>query len=237
MVDINKGDIQKLYNDIADYSVSVAKQVKSIMNISFDFAVEKKVIPTNPATGVNLPKNKVQISGYHTRNIDTSKTLTLDQINLLIEKSKDTKIYLMVLMNVLMGLRCSEIIAVKYSDVDYICCSTYGRPRSKNYHWQHYKKLLADNGLPDIRWHDLRSTYCTLLLKNNYSPKAVSKLMGHAKEIITMDVYGDNRNLIAMSVPELEAFVDEVIPAEKIVRFREELLDIEIDVSEYLPAL
>ena len=129
----------------------------------------------------------MQKSGYHTRNIDTSKTLTLDQINLLIEKSKDTKIYLMVLMNVLMGLRCSEIIAVKYSDVDYICCSTYGRPRSKNYHWQHYKKLLADNGLPDIRWHDLRSTYCTLLLKNNYSPKAVSKLMGHAKEIITMD--------------------------------------------------
>ena len=124
-----------------------------------------------------------------------------------------------------------------FQDLDYICCSTYGRPRSKNYHWQHYKKLLADNGLPDIRWHDLRSTYCTLLLKNNYSPKAVSKLMGHAKEIITMDVYGDNRNLIAMSIPELEAFVDEVIPAEKIVRFREELLAIEIDVSEYLPAL
>lgn len=124
-----------------------------------------------------------------------------------------------------------------FQDLDYICCSTYGRPRSKNYHWQHYKKLLADNGLPDIRWHDLRSTYCTLLLKNNYSPKAVSKLMGHAKEIITMDVYGDNRNLIAMSIPELEVFVDEVIPAEKIVRFREDLLDIEIDVSEYLPAL
>ena len=124
-----------------------------------------------------------------------------------------------------------------FQDLDYICCSTYGRPRSKNYHWQHYKKLLADNGLPDIRWHDLRSTYCTLLLKNNYSPKAVSKLMGHAKEIITMDVYGDNRNLIAMSIPELEGLVDEVIPAEKIVRFREDLLDIEIDVSEYLPAL
>lgn len=97
--------------------------------------------------------------------------------------------------------------------------------------------MLSDNGLPDIRWHDLRSTYCTLLLKNKYSPKAVSKLMGHAKEIITMDVYGDNRNLIAMSIPELEAFVDEVIPTEKIVRFREDLLDIEIDVSEYLPAV
>lgn len=31
--------------------------------------------------------------------------------------------------------------------------------------------------------HDLRATYATILLKNNYGPKVVSKLMGHAKEI------------------------------------------------------
>ena len=76
-----------------------------------------------------------------------------------------------------------------FFDGDYICCSTYGRPRSKSFHWKYYKQLLAENGLPDIRWHDLRSTYCTLLLKENFNPKAVSKLMGHAKEIITMDTY------------------------------------------------
>lgn len=70
-----------------------------------------------------------------------------------------------------------------FQDLDYICCSTYGRPKSKNYHWQHYKKLLADNGLPDIRWHDLRSTYCTLLLKNNYSPKDVV-----LKQIVLRDI-------------------------------------------------
>ena len=50
--------------------------------------------------------------------------------------------------------------------------------------------------LPDIHWHDLRATFCTLLLKNDFNPKAVSQLMGHAKEIITMDVYGDNSNII-----------------------------------------
>ena len=70
-----------------------------------------------------------------------------------------------------------------------------------------------------------------------YNQQELGKRIRHAKEIITMDVYGDNRNLIAMSIPELETFVDEVMPAEKIVRFREELLDIEIDVSEYLPAV
>lgn len=64
----------------------------------------------------------------------------------------------------------------------------YGRPRSKGFHCKYYKRLLAENGLPDICWHDLRSTYCTLLLKEAFNPKAVSKLMGHAKELITMDV-------------------------------------------------
>ncbi len=33
---------------------------------------------------------------------------------------KDTPIHMQILFNVLMGLRCSEINAVKYSDVDYI---------------------------------------------------------------------------------------------------------------------
>lgn len=75
--------------------------------------------------------------------------------------------------------------------------------------------------MPDIRWHDLRSTFCTLLLKNDFNPKAVSKLMGHAKEIITMDVYGDNRGIIADCVDEIQAFINEVIPNkedEKILR-------------------
>lgn len=39
---------------------------------------------------------------------------------MLLEKSKDTPIHMQVLFNVLMGLRRSEINAVKYSDVDYI---------------------------------------------------------------------------------------------------------------------
>ncbi len=38
------------------------------------------------------------------------------------------------------------------------------------------------------------------LLKESFNPKAVSKLMGHAKEIIIMDVYADNRGIIADAV-------------------------------------
>ena len=117
--------------------------------------------------------------------------------------------------------RCRR--STTFQDEGYICCSSYGRARSKDYHWKHYKKLLRDNNLPDIRWHDLRSSFCTLLLKNNFNPKAVSKLMGHAKELITMDVYGDNREIIADCVDELEPYIEEVLPNEEI----EEGLDTE----------
>jgi hypothetical protein len=42
--------------------------------------------------------------------------------------------------------------------------------------------------------------------------------------------------MTAESIPELEAFMEEVIPKqEERVRFREDLRDIEIDVREYLP--
>ena len=207
-------------------------------------------ISEHPALYVSLPRNNVD-TFYHMRNIDTKKTLTLSQGIQLIEASKTTPIYMQVIFAFCMGLRRSEIIGVKYSDIDYvnrtlkiqrqlgriantkkedfkkktytkqeidlktdssyrtipipdyvfnaileqrkiyeknqkrrkkefqdlgyICCSSYGRPRSKDFHWQHFKKLLQDTGLPDIRWHDLRSSFCTILLKNNFSPKVVSK--------------------------------------------------------------
>ena len=35
--------------------------------------------------------------------------------------------------------------------------------------------------------------------------------MGHAKEIITMDVYGDKRGIIADCVDEIQPFIDEVL--------------------------
>ena len=293
---LNRGHIQQLYNKEMKVSESVVKLVKTVMNTAMGYAMEKKMISVNPAEDVDLPKQKPKTE-FRVRHIDEQKTLNQEQVDRLIEAAKDTPIYLQVMFAVLMGLRRSEIIAVKYSDIDYInrtlhverqlgivpmsdkkdfqpktytkqeielktessdriipipdilfeaiieerqkyeknrrrrindkhnpffdgnyvCCSTYGKPRSKDFHWTHFKKLLKDNGLPDIRWHDLRATYCTILLKNDFNPKAVSKLMGHEKEIITIDVYGDNREIIEDCLENLEPFIDEVLPEEEVI--------------------
>ena len=48
-----------------------------------------------------------------------------------------------------------------------------------------------------------------------------------AKEIITIDVYGDNKGIIADGVPEISDFMDEVLPKqEHQEKFRESLWDI-----------
>lgn len=48
--------------------------------------------------------------------------------------------------------------------------------------------------------------------------------MGHGKEIITMDVYADNRGIIADGVPEIEEYMKEVLPNLE-----------EIEITEFLP--
>ena len=54
---------------------------------------------------------------------------------------------------------------------------------------RHFKPLLKDAGLPDIRFHDLRHTCATLLLGRNVNPKLVQHLLGHASITMTLDTY------------------------------------------------
>ncbi len=301
---IKMSHIRELYNEKIEYSLSVTRLIKTVMNTCMDYAKKNNLVSYNPARGVDLPKH-VEKKEYRKRVIDTTKTLNLEQILALVKASEGTPIHMQVLFAVLMGLRRGEINGLKYSDVDYInrtltvkrqlgrkpntkksdmqegtytkqeippktrssvrtlnipdyvfeeilkerkkyeknrnrrkkdfndqdyiCCSSYGHPRSMSFHFKPYKKLLKDLGLPDVRWHDLRSTFCTLLLKNDYSPKAVSRMMGHAKEIITLDVYADKAQIIADGVQDMQSFIDDVLPDEG--GMYRELTDVSIDTG------
>lgn len=81
-----------------------------------------------------------------------------------------------------------------------------------------------------LRWHDLRSTFCTLLLKNNYSEKAISMLMGNAKEIIAIDLYGDNTMIIEGCVNDMQPFIDDVLTGEEYGKYKAHT-DTEINIK------
>ena len=96
--------------------------------------------------------------------------------------------------------------------MNYICCSTYGHSRSKSFHYKYYKKLLKENNLPNIRFHDLRHTCATMLLNKGFSAKAVSVMLGHSSTIITTDVYYDKSCIVIDCTKELNHYIERVKP-------------------------
>src|SRR5215218_2937295 len=68
--------------------------------------------------------------------------------------------------------------------------TTIGTPvEAQNIVNRHFKPLLKRVDLPDIRWHDLRHTYATLLLARGTQPTYVQKSLGHASVQLTLDRY------------------------------------------------
>ena len=126
----------------------------------------------------------------------------------------------------------------EFRDWDYICCSTYGNPRSKSYHQKYYKELLASLGLPDIHFHQLRNTYTTILLKHDFNIKGISHMLGHSKEIISADVYGDTAEIIENCLYAIEPFMEEVLPESREEKYYDysDLKEIDEAAEEYLMA-
>jgi len=54
---------------------------------------------------------------------------------------------------------------------------------------QSFERVARDAGLPRIRFHDLRHTHATLLLKSGVPLKVVSERLGHSTPAFTMTVY------------------------------------------------
>lgn len=64
-----------------------------------------------------------------------------------------------------------------------------GRPFHPELVRQAFDRRVARTQVPRIRFHDLRHTHATLLLKAGVPPKIVSERLGHATVAFTMDIY------------------------------------------------
>ena len=54
---------------------------------------------------------------------------------------------------------------------------------------QAFRRIANRLGLPTQRFHDLRHTHASLLLKGGYHPKIVQERLGHASIMTTLDTY------------------------------------------------
>ena len=63
------------------------------------------------------------------------------------------------------------------------------RPINPGTAYRRLKKILADAGLPSIRFHDLRHTFATHALAGGVDAKTLSGILGHTKASFTLDTY------------------------------------------------
>jgi len=76
-----------------------------------------------------------------------------------------------------------------YNDTGFVWCWEDGSPHDPDYLYHEFIKLLERYGLRKIRFHDLRHTHATLLLRQKVDIKIVSKKLRHTKASFTADVY------------------------------------------------
>ncbi|MBG9589523.1 site-specific integrase [Cytobacillus firmus] len=98
---------------------------------------------------------------------------------------------------VLHALKTHKIIQAKeklktgelYENFDLIVSTSVGTPLHPRNLLRNFYSQIEKANLNKIRFHDLRHTHATLLLKKGVHPKIVSERLGHADTRITMDTY------------------------------------------------
>lgn len=75
----------------------------------------------------------------------------------------------------------------------------------------HFKKLAAEAGYPDARFHDLRHSYAVAALQSGIDVKTVQETLGHHTAAFTLDVYGHvTERMKQESANRMEAFIKRV---------------------------
>ncbi|NLN70318.1 MAG: site-specific integrase [Chloroflexi bacterium] len=105
-----------------------------------------------------------------------------------------------------------EFMGNRWQDHDLIFPSSIGTPLSQSNLDRDFKKLLREAELPNIRFHDLRHTAASLMLKQGVSIKVVQERLGHSNAAMTLNVYSHvmpgMQEEVAEKMDEITALID-----------------------------
>ena len=80
-------------------------------------------------------------------------------------------------------------LGIGLTDDTFICAREDGAPIQPNSIGHGWDRFLAATQLPRIRFHDLRHSHATALLKAGVHPKVASERLGHSRVALTLDTY------------------------------------------------
>ena len=106
----------------------------------------------------------------------------------------------------------------RWQENDLIFPSSIGTPLDPNNMRIDFNRVIERAGVPKVRFHDLRHTAASLMLNNGIPVIVVSKILGHSKPSITLDIYGHLYNEMQGEACRL---MDELVSPVKITMLSE----------------
>lgn len=146
---------------------------------AIDF-VNKTITISHTFERVNVDGKAVDISKERTKNNSSFRTLPLIpevETALIAAKARQEK----------QRKQCGRSYCKKY--LEYICVDDMGNLVNPNYISGNFSNILRKNGLRPIRFHDLRHSCASLLIKNKIPMKDVQVWMGHSSFATTANIY------------------------------------------------
>lgn len=83
-----------------------------------------------------------------------------------------------------------ELFGIDYEDSGFVCTRPDGKPINPDFVTHHFQRVLKANGLPVIRFHDLRHSAVYALRKGGCDAKDIQSWLGHSDVSTTLNIYG-----------------------------------------------
>ncbi|MBW8000574.1 MAG: site-specific integrase [Planctomycetes bacterium] len=148
------------------------------------------------------PSMKIRVllalaTGLRRRDIDSLKICDIDfEKNSISTKSRKTKT----------SMASRPVSAEIMSELSkYVCSLDVGQEQLFKTKFSHRKwqKICKEAGLADLRFHDLRKTFCSLLAQNGVSTAVTQRLLEHSSPNLTNKVYTNVDPVLRHAVEQL----------------------------------
>ncbi|WP_300392966.1 integrase [Fusobacterium sp.] len=218
--DIKLIDLQNFINDLKEKGLSTGtlKQVKSILNMMFNYALKNEYINKNMVEFLDIGKYKKVIE---------RKVFTNEEINILWNNKGERDIDIILIL-IYTGLRINELLSLENNQINieeryikagsktdagkdrlipinykifplitkyiklnnkYLFQSNTGNHLIYNNYRPIFKKIMQDLQLQEHTIHDTRHTFATLLSNANANKTSIKNIIGHTSYGITEKFY------------------------------------------------